>query len=389
MDKTQPRGRRNGTNLESDPATVNGAVGNATAQAARQRLESSPAIAASPIASIPALQDALLDERNDVLAVINELEDQLDRNQEIREGLERELTNTTEKLQNAQTRVQEFEWQVVTLQTRVDALDQVRQQVSTLEEEVHDATARTQRLSEQLATAEKDKEQLRNDLKAANKQLDELFGVRKERDGLRTDYRSLSVKVEELERAQRQMFEERGQLQSQLQEALANVEGVTAERNQVQMVLRNTEDRVRELVQVQDALVERVDALRGEKQNIQAQTQHLERENARLIEQRQFYECEITSLRNRARSAEAALQSVKKAFGEVRVALADTKARARRHGVDAWPRIGTAMQAANMAQGVIAQAVADASSLTAPGMSGAEVAAPQMTADALEPTEST
>jgi len=309
-------------------------------QQARQRIEAG----AGRAESLPALQDTFVDERNDVISVINELEDQLDRHQEIRETLERELTGTTEKLQSANTRNQELEWQVVTLQTRIDALEQVRQQAATLEEELSDANARAHRVKEQLLGAEKERAQLKNDLKAVNKQLDELFAIRKERDGLRSDAKLLSTKVEELERNQREIFEERSHLQTQLHEAHANLEQATTERNQLQMGLRAAEDRTRELVQVQDSLTDKIDAIRGEKKNLQVQITHLERENSRLIEQRQFYECEVTSLRNQARTAEAALASVKKAFGEVRVALTETKTRARRRTVDTWPRIGSALR---------------------------------------------
>lgn len=382
MDKSPSRNCRNGASMDAEPVASSGST--VAAQSARQRIENGTPPPANPIASIPALQDALLDERNDVIAVINELEDQLDRNQELRENLERELTSTAEKLQTANGRVQELEWQVVTLQTRVESLEQVRQQVAALEEEVSDAAARIQRQNEQLAVSEREKEQLRTDLKTATRQLDELFATRKERDGLRTDYRSLSLKVEELERTQRQMFEERGQLQSRLQENIAAVEQLTAERNQAQLTLRSTEDRVRELAQVQEALVERIDALRNEKQSLQAQLAHQERENARLVEQRQFYECELTSLRNRARSAESALQSVKKAFGEVRLALADTKARAARHSVDVWPRIGVAQTAAVPPTGIVARAEADSAVIAAPGPAGLTPVEP-----AIEPAEST
>jgi chromosome segregation ATPase len=290
------------------------------------------------------LQDAFLDERNDVLAVINELEDQLDRNQEIRETLERELTGTTEKLQTANQRTQELEWQVVTLQTRVDALEQLRTDIASLEEELNDANARAQRVSEQLTGSEKERIRLKGELKAASKQVDELWPIRKERDGLRSDYKILSAKVEELERTQRELHEERTALQSELHELQATLEATASERNQVQITMRGLEDRIRELTQVQEALEDKVEALRAEKKSLQVQIAHLERENARLVEQRQFYECEVTSLRNQSRTAEAALASVKKAFSEVRIALTETKSRARRRALDTWPRVGSPLR---------------------------------------------
>ncbi len=290
------------------------------------------------------LQDTFTDERNDVLTVINELEDQLDRQQEIREALERELTSTNENLQDANQRNQELEWQTVTLQTRVDALEQLKQEVSALEEELTDANTRAQRINDQFIEADKDRARFKNELKAANKQLDELWTVRKERDGLRTECRNLSMKVEELERVQRDLVEQRSQLQLQTQDLQADLEGIQTDRSKLEELTRQQTDRVRELGQIQESLAEKVEALRTEKKNIQVQIAHLERENSRLAEQRQFYEGEVTTLRSQNRTAEAALTSVKKAFSEVRVALTETRARARRRVVDTWPRVGSPLE---------------------------------------------
>ena len=359
MEKSNSRARRNGNGPQpgsstNTPATeaVGGLTDTPTSakagrseQTTKLRNEAGPGTSAMEHADGPrSLQDTFIDERNDVLAVINELEDQLDRHQEIRETVERELTATSEKLQAANQRVQELEWQVVTLQTRTDSLEQLRSDVTSLEEELADANARALRDHEQVATAEKERTRLKGELKAASKQADEFWTVSKERDGLRSEYKTLSAKVEELERTQRETLAERVALQTQLQEAQTTLEDTVTDRNKLQMTLRSAEDRIHELAQVQDALADKIEALRAEKKNAQAQLAHLERENARLVEQRQFYECEVTSLRNQARTAESALTSVKKAFGEVRVALTETKSRARRRGLDTWPRIGSTLR---------------------------------------------
>lgn len=291
-----------------------------------------------------ALHDTFVDDRNDVLTVINELEDQLDRHQEIRETLERQLADTTEKLQTANQRTQELEWQAVSLQTRVDALEQGRQEITLLEEELNDANQRVQRLTEQTERTDKEYGKARNDLKIATKQLEELWSLRKERDGLKADTKTLSTKVDELERTLRDGSEERAVYSGKLNELTATLEETRAERHQLQISLRSAEDRVRELLRVQEALTDKLESVRTEKKAAQATIAHLERENARLIEQRQFFECELTSLRNMNRTAETALTSVKKAFAEVRVALSETKARARRRTIDTWPRIGTTLR---------------------------------------------
>lgn len=384
MDKTTPRGRRNGNHSDAAPPPLGDGARTTTTAVGRQTLSDAVRDAAGDFAvglttataRVPALQDALMDERNDVLSVINELEDQLDRHQELRESLERELSGTSERLHVATTRAQELEWQVVTLQTRVDALEQARQQAAALEEELADATARVQRATEQAAATEKEKAALRSEVKAANKQVEELHTVRKERDGLRSDYRALTVKVDELERSHRELFEDRSRIQVELQQALGANESLVSERSQLQVSLRTADDRVRELASVQESLVERVESLRSDKKALQAQLTHLERENTRLVEQRQFYECEVTSLRNQVRTAESALQSVKKAFGEVRIALSDTRARAQRRMLDAWPRIGLSGRNADAGAGlgaVVAQREADESMLQGPRIEPAGV----------------
>jgi predicted nucleic acid-binding Zn-ribbon protein len=294
------------------------------------------------------LPETFLDERDDVLSVINELEDQLDRYEDIRESLEKELTGSTQQLQAAQQRVQELEWQIVSLQARVEASEQVRQEVTLLEEEIADANQRAQRLTEQLAEAEKENGRLNSELKAAGKQLEELWLIRKERDGLRADSKTLRSKLDQLERAQRELIEERTALLARFQETQAALDETRSVRAQLEAELRASEDRNQELRRVQAVLEEKLEALRVEKRTLQAQLTKLERENSRLVEQQHFFECELTSLRSMNRSAESALSNVKRAFNEVRTALSETKARARRRTIDTWPtRIQTALRVAD------------------------------------------
>ncbi|MCA9243911.1 MAG: hypothetical protein KDA32_08165 [Phycisphaerales bacterium] len=294
--------------------------------------------------STRAVQQTFVDERDDVLAVINELEDQLDRYEEIREKLEADLNAANEQAANARNRVQELEWQTVTLQTRVEGLEQIKQEVTLLEEEIADANGRASRFAEQLARAEKEIERLSLDLKAAQKELEELFSVRKERDGLRVDIKNLRIKLEQTEISLKDSVEERRQLNSRMQDAQSQLDESRNARRQLELDLRGSEDRNVETTRLKDAIQEKLEAIRGEKKGLQAQLAKLERENQRLVEQAQFYECEITSLRSNNRNAEQALTNVKKAFSEVRLALSETKARARRRTIETFPRTGAALR---------------------------------------------
>jgi chromosome segregation ATPase len=359
MDKTQTRGRRNGspTGTEHTQATIGStqpaavdaattardeeiaaAVDDLATDALRARIALTPAAAGIDKRVPQAVQDAFLDERNDVMSVINELEDQLDRHQEIREALERELATASDKLHTSDQKLQELEWKVAALQTRVDAAEKLKLDIASYEEEIADANARAVRATDQLTEIEKDRARIKNELKSALKQIEELWAVKKERDGLRADSKSLSVKLAELERTSRDAIEERAALTGRLQEAQAGIEELRTEKHQLTISLRSAEDRVKELLRLQESLSDKVESIRAEKKSLQAQIVHLERENTRMIEQRQFYETELTSLRNINRSSDAALSSLKKAFAEVRVALTETKTRARRRTLEPRPR---------------------------------------------------
>lgn len=309
---------------------------NDAAKPARQNGNSQPTDTAPPAEAdtvVRGFQDTFMDERNDVLTVINELEDQLDQQQEARERLERDLANRDAELQTARQRAQELEWHSVTLQTRIDNLEQMRQEVTALEEELEDANARHHRDQEQLSQRDKEVTRLNGELKAANKQLEELWAIRKERDGLRGDLKSVRARLETFERDYQDVSDARIALQDKLRETELNLEEARKGRSQLELEVRDARNAVGELQRIQTELEDKVESLRSDKKNMQAQITHLERENSRLLEQRQFFEGELISLRNMNRNSENALTNLKKAFAEVRVALSETKSRVRRRVV--------------------------------------------------------
>lgn len=283
------------------------------------------------------LPESFQDERDDVLGVINELEDQLDRHEQIRESLERELTDSQQHLQGARQKAQELEWQVVTLQTRIDMFEQTRQEIATLEAELAEANQRAGRAAEQVTQIQHEVARVTAELKTANQQLEELWALKKERDGLRTDLKNLRGRIELIERNNRELAEERTALDGRLQQAIGELDEQREARNQLEIELRAAEDGQVELRRIHQTLEQKIEAQRADKKALQVQLTKTERENTRLLEQQQYLERELNSLRNMNRTAESALTNVKKAFAEVRVALSETKARARRRTNEAWP----------------------------------------------------
>lgn len=293
------------------------------------------------------LTETFKDERDDVLAVINELEDQLDRYEEIREALESDLKTVNDEHDGAKRRVQELEWQVVSLQTRLDAQEHVRNEIGLLEEELNDANSRNQRLGEQISNTEAENRRIQTELKDANKELEELWSVRKERDGLRSDAKSLKARCDAMERAQKEVSEERTTLTARVKELQTAIDELRNAKLTLESDLRASEERTQELTRHSGALDEKVAALKVERKSLQNNIAHLERENARLGEQLQASQSEIAALRSNNRNAESALTNVKKAFSEVRVALSETKARARRRTIERWPRANHVLRGAD------------------------------------------
>jgi predicted nuclease with TOPRIM domain len=341
------RGKRPERANSASPPTAGQAAGRkrrapaAGATSAVGVTESPDGLPSQPEGSTPPAVEAFADERDDVLTVIHELEEQLDRYEDVRTKLERELAEANRQNQTAQQRVQELEWQTTALQTRVEALEHVRHESALLEEEIADVQARAQRLAEQNTHADKENARLAGELKSAHKQLEELWTVRKERDGLRVDLRNGRAAFNQLERDHKEALDERGTLQSKLQEIQATLDQTRTAKHQLETNLRATTDRYEELRRGHEDAQQKLEAYRAEKKNLQAQLTHMERQNARLIEQQQFYECELMSLRSMNRNAESALANVKRAFSEVRAALGETKTRARRRVLETWPPVAT------------------------------------------------
>lgn len=279
---------------------------------------------------------AHLDDRDDVLSVIHELEDQLDRYEEIRAGLERQLTEQAQGRQTAEQRVQELEWRLVATQTKLEASEQLRQEVTLLEEELGDANAKITRFGTQLAQVESENTRLTEESRGQQKELEELWALRKERDGLRTEVKNARGRVDHLQRVLEEATEERNGLSGSLQKLQAQFDEVQNQNRVFSSRLQTTLDEKTDLDRSVTTLSEKLAALRAEKKNLHVELTHAQRENARLTDQHKFLESEITKLRSANRGSEAALASVKQAFAEVRVALTETRSRARRRTIESW-----------------------------------------------------
>jgi chromosome segregation ATPase len=280
-----------------------------------------------------ALGETLVDERDDVLGVVSELEDQLDRYEEIRERLEDELNRTREQRSTAESTIQRLEWQIKAYQTQVEAHERLRQEAAALEERLADTNARTVRLGNQLEDAEKETQRLSRELSAAQSQADSLWTVQQETERLKVDLDAAQAQRAEIEQVLAEVAEDRNALRVQLQGTQAKCAELAGLNQQLEAKLRAARDNNDELRRAQDLLMGKLDQIRAERKNGLSQVAHLERENARLIERQRYHEREITSLRNKVRGAESEVAAATKAFTEVRAALLETSARTRRRSM--------------------------------------------------------
>ena len=279
-------------------------------------------------------------EWGDVLAVVSELEQQLNRYDEMRAALQRELNDLSETHQATKQHEQELEWQVVALQARADSEAQTRHEVTLLEEELNDAKAGMKRVQSQLGVALEENAKLNEQLKQTAGELEQLVEIRAECDERRAENLKLKSDLQRIETARREIDQQRQAAESKFEETRGLLEQARAARHQAELNLRVALDRNRESKLAREQLEQQLEAARTQARALRAQAEHSDRQQARNIEQQQYYERELTSLRSVNRSTEAALCRIKKAFQDVRGALAETRARARRRATDGWPQLG-------------------------------------------------
>src|SRR5690606_37423027 len=140
------------------------------------------------------------------------LEDQLDRYEEIRERLETELSDAHEQRARHEAAIQKFEWQIRSYEAQIGAHEQLRQENLLLEEKITDANARVQRAVSQFEEAEKEIQRLTHELNVAQRQVDSLWTLQKEVEGLKSDLKSANTKRAEADQIARDAGEERNNL---------------------------------------------------------------------------------------------------------------------------------------------------------------------------------
>ncbi|RMF74049.1 MAG: hypothetical protein D6744_15000, partial [Planctomycetota bacterium] len=210
--------------ISSSPSTDTETLPDVASSEAHPATEPDGAADAGRDQSSAAPPAAQFDERDDVISVIHELEDQLDRYEEIRAKLEQRLNEETQGRQAAEQTAQELEWRLLAMETKLEAAEQSRQEIAQLEEELKDAETNAARLREQLTQAQAEQTRLEQELRTQQKSLEELWTLRKERDGLRSELKAARSRADQLQRALEESTQQRNTLAGSLQKATAQLD---------------------------------------------------------------------------------------------------------------------------------------------------------------------
>lgn len=288
--------------------------------------------------------DILAREQDDVIEVINDLAQELDRYQGIRARLEAKLLESRDQLAASNRRIQELEWHINTFEARAESADEIRREIATVEDELGTASERAHALGQELECEKRETVRLTDELRSANAQLEELWGVRAERAELASEVERLQAELGQIEHTLADLHDERTRLASQLQETQSTLREVRTQSHKFEHDLRNANNRIEKMQSVQESLGEKLVLLRAEKKALQDDYIKLDDAYGKLTEDRSTVEYEINSLRDRNRHAGEVIARAKRVFGDVRLALSQTRSRARKRPGNIWPELSGDMK---------------------------------------------
>ena len=132
-----------------------------------------------------------------------------------------------------------------------------------------------------------------------------------------------------------------------MHETQATLREVRTNRHKLELDLRTAHDRIQKMQRVQETLGEKLVLLRAEKKALQGEFNVLEDAYGRLKEEKHNVEYEISTLRNKNQHAAEVIAKAKRVFGDVRLALSQTRSRARQRPGDVWPELTTGLKIIN------------------------------------------
>ncbi len=269
------------------------------------------------------------EESSSIIAMVKDLHGEIDVAYELKEALEADLAALKKKLSEEETVRAELEARVNLLEAKAALGDQLREDISFVEEERNETARRFEEATAKLAQLSREHSSL-----AEQKAVDEtrLMELQRDKIGLEAKVLNLEDTVAEMDQLRRELAEEResSQLQEENKQNIkGKLEATEISKNALELDVATT----REIVRSQN---EQIEELRDDLANAHAGLADLrakldvqEVENVNLRESYKRVEREIKTLSARNESMKNELDLSKKALRDIRTAAVRTSGRVR------------------------------------------------------------
>jgi chromosome segregation ATPase len=266
-----------------------------------------------------------------VIAMIKDLHGQIDAAQELREALEADRGAMKEKLAEERTVRAELEARVKLLEARAALGDQLREDLSFVEEERNAIARRLEQAASQLANTTEERNRLAEQKIADDARLKEL---QSEKITLEAKALNLGETVADVDHLRQELGgarEESQRAKETVQSLKGKLEATEVAKNVMEHDLTTTREQVREQSEQLDGLNKNLATAHAQLADRRAELDQREVENANLVELNKRAERELKTLTEWFESAKRELDLSKKALRDIRTAAIRTTSQIREH----------------------------------------------------------
>ncbi len=268
-------------------------------------------------------------ESGSIIAVIKDLHAEIEAGCELKEALEADLAAVKNKLSAEESVRTELEARIKLLEAKAALGDQLREDISFVEEERNETARRLEQVTSQVEELAEERDTL-----AEQKAVDEarIKEVQNDRISLEAKVLNLEETVAEMDRLRDELAEARDNAQ-RFEENAQNIKGkleaTEVAKNALDLDLTTTRELLRNQSEQIDELKDELADTRTQIADLRAQADRQEIENVNLVEVRRRGEREIKTLTARVESVKKELDASKKALRDIRSAAVRTTERVR------------------------------------------------------------
>lgn len=270
------------------------------------------------------------EESSSILSFVKDLERQLDAAYALKEAVETDLAAAQETLGEESAARAELEAQVKSLKERAALVDQLREDISFVEQERDAALRRLTEATTQLEQSAKERGSLADRLDAAEKRINELQQYKMDMDLQAGNLKDELAMAERLREEVADLTDARLALEEEVGDLRNRLEASETSKSALELNLTSNREIIRGLREEVENLRKELAAVNIDLTDVRAQLGEQMARSRNLAEANRTLEREAKMLASKHESTVKELEAAKQALRDIRTATAHTTGRARR-----------------------------------------------------------